>query len=143
MPGSPGTSARPSGCIFFAAWERGDFRSAEWANPEIEFGFSGEGPAPGTVTGMEAMGRDLRDRLSALADVRFEAEEYRELDDDRVLVLSLLAGRGKTSRLDVGAKSAALFHVRRGKVTRLVIWVDRERALADLGLAPNADFPAG
>jgi hypothetical protein len=66
-----------------------------------------------------------------------EAEEYREIDDERVLVLVQSAGRGKTSGLElrhVQTSPARLFHVHRGKVTKLVADLERGRALADLGV---------
>jgi hypothetical protein len=47
------------------------------------------------------------------------------------------SGRGKTSGLEVGdirMAGANLFHVRGRKVTKLVLYWDRERAFADLGL---------
>jgi hypothetical protein len=71
-----------------------------------------------------------------------EAEEYRELDDDRVLVLNREYGRGKTSGLDtshVGATGANVFYIRDGRVVRLVVYLARESAFADLGLAPEGD----
>jgi hypothetical protein len=86
------------------------------------------------VTSARPSGRTLR----AWEEFRVEPEEYRELDDERVLVLSHFSGRGNTSGLDVGqmgTKSAELFHVRGGKVTRLVIWAGREHAFTDLGLS--------
>ena len=46
-------------------------------------------------------------------------------------------GRGRVSGLAVGklrAKGANLFHLRAGRVTRLVLYLDGDRALADLGL---------
>src|SRR5439155_23374989 len=96
------------------------------------------GPAPGGWTGLAAIGEAWRDILGAWDDLRIEAEAYREIGGDRVLVFITATGRGKTSGLAVEqmrAKGAHLLHVRDGKVVRLVFYWDRERALADLGLA--------
>jgi ketosteroid isomerase-like protein len=120
----------------FAAWERGDFSSVEWAHPEIDF-VMGDGPTPGSWTGVAAMAEAWREGLSAFEELRSEADEYRALDAERVLVLMHFSGRGKTSGLEVGdiqMKGANLFHVRGGVVTRLVLYWDRERASADFGL---------
>jgi hypothetical protein len=69
------------------------------------------------------MAEDWRDILSAGMTSGTTAEEYRELDGDRVLVLTHSPGHGKTSGL-----------------TRLVLYPDgTEQALADLGLANEAD----
>jgi ketosteroid isomerase-like protein len=121
----------------FAAWERGDYSSAEWAHPEISFVVV-DGPTPGSWTGVAAMAQAWREALSAFEELRAEADEYRALDDERVLVLMHLSGRGKTSGLEVGdiqMNGANLFHVRDGKVTRLVLYWDREHALPDAGLS--------
>ncbi len=122
-----------------AAWARGDFSSAEWAHPEIEITIIG-GPGPASSTGLAAGVEILREFLDAWEEVRFEADEYRELDGERVLVLDRAGGRGKTSGLELGqmrTEGAHLFHVRSGKAARLVRYWDREHALADLGLAPE------
>ena|SRR5438445_11764280 len=124
----------------FAAWELGDFSSTEWAHAEIQFAIA-DGPAPGSWKGRAGMEEDSRRHLSAWQDYRVKPEDYREIDGERVLVLFRDRGRGKMSGLDIGQMStepAALFHIRGGKVTRLVWYMsDRERALADLGLAPE------
>ena len=120
----------------YADWERGDWTSASWAHPDIEFVFA-DGPSPGSSTGLAEMANALRDLLSAWEGVRVEAEKYRELDDERVLVFSHWAGRGKTSGMDLGqlgSKGASLFEIRDRKVTRIVAYWDRDRAFADLGL---------
>lgn len=125
-----------------APWECGDFSSAEWAHPDIEYVIA-DGPTPGSWTGLVGMATGWRDMLSAWEELRAEPEEYREVDDERVLVLTGSSGRGKASRLELGqmqTKGANLFHVRGGKVTRLVVYFDRrERALVDLCLSPEAD----
>jgi ketosteroid isomerase-like protein len=124
----------------YAAWERGEYSSVAWAHPEIEFG-SADGPEPGISTGLAAMLDGWRDFVRVWEGYRFEAEEYRELDGERVLVLIQINGRGKASGLELGqmrSQGASLFHVRHGKVTRLVLYWDSQRALADVGLAPEA-----
>jgi hypothetical protein len=120
----------------YADWGRGNFSSVEWAGPEIEYVFT-DGPALGSWTGLARMAEAARDWVSAWKDRHAEAEEYRELDDERVLMLSRRGGRGKTSGLEierVQSKGAAVWQARDSKVTRLVIYWDRDRALADLGL---------
>ena len=121
----------------FAAWERGDFSSLGWAHPEIEFVIA-DGPVPGSWTGLTGMAEGFRDLVNVWERYRIEASEYRELGGGRVLVLVQAYGRGKTSGLELGqvqARGAGLLHVRGGKVTRYVIYMDRERAFADLDLS--------
>jgi ketosteroid isomerase-like protein len=120
----------------FAAWERGDWSSAAWAGPEIEYVIA-DGPDPVSATGLEGMAAAWRRVMSGWEELRAEADEYRCLDDERVLVLFRRGGRGKRSGLELGemqSKGAVLFDVHDGKVTTLVWYWDRDRALADLGL---------
>src|SRR5437879_2367117 len=121
----------------YAGWERGDYSSVEWAHPEIEFVLP-DGPDPGSWTGRAAMAEAWRSRLRAFGEVRLEADDYRELDGERVLVLiHYSGGSAKMSGVELGqmwTEVATLFHVRDGKVTRLVPYFSRERAFADLGL---------
>jgi hypothetical protein len=76
----------------YAAWERGDYKSAEWADPEIEWVFA-DGPEPGTWTGLDGMSEGWRDWLSAWEDFRVEADEYRALDAERVRPRALQRAR--------------------------------------------------
>src|SRR2546426_7691795 len=85
----------------YADWERGDFSSVEWAHPEIEFVIA-DGPSPGSWRGLAGLAEGFRSLLGAWEGFRTEADEYRELDDERVLVLAHLSGRGKTSGLELG-----------------------------------------
>ena len=124
----------------YTAWARGDFSSTDWAHPEIEL-VGVDGPDAGSWTGITGMTRAWHDWLGVWEEYRVEVDEYREMDAERVLVLMLHCGRGKTSGLDVGqigeeAKRAGanVLHIRDGRVTRLILYWDRARALADLGL---------
>ena len=120
----------------YAAWERGDFRSADWAHREIEWS-APEGLYPTATTGQPEASRRWREFLEMWEDFRSVAEDFQELDGERVLVLLRFEGRGKGSGVSVSgthAKGMCLFHVCDGKVTRLVLYGNRN-SLADLGPA--------
>jgi ketosteroid isomerase-like protein len=117
----------------YAAWDRGDFTKSDWAHPEIEYVIT-DGPHPGRWIGIVAVADVLHDELRAWDDFRAKATGFRELDAERVLALVQFRASGKTSAIEVDQESAEVFHVRNGNVTRIVVYWDRDRALADLGL---------
>jgi ketosteroid isomerase-like protein len=117
----------------YAAIERGDFTNVDWADPEIEFVIA-DGPEPGTFRGLAGMAEVMRNLFGEIDDFRSEAEEYRELDAGHVLVLERSFGRGRRSGVPVSSRVAEVFEVHGGKVTRIVVYYDLDRALADLGL---------
>jgi ketosteroid isomerase-like protein len=117
----------------YAASERGDFSSAEWADPEIDFVVIG-GPTPYRAHGIPGMARGMREFLTAWEGYRVETEEYRELDDEGILVLTRDTARGRTSGVHTVAMRAQVLHLHGGKVMSLAIYWDRDRAFADLGL---------
>lgn len=133
MTGSPNLDLVRS---LYAAWDRGDFGSAEWAHAEIEFVIA-DGPEPGTWTGLAGMAQVNRVWLSAWEGFRAQVDECRALDDERVLVLDRWIGVGKKSGVPVADTGAQVFQIQDGKVTRWVRYYDRDRALADLSIAPE------
>jgi ketosteroid isomerase-like protein len=130
----------------YANWERGDYSSARWADTEIEYTVDDFGPLVAqTWTGLTGMAEGARSIIDVFELARIEADEYRELDAERVLVLDRRSGTLKQSGIGFGtstalpAMGAHLFQIANGKVTRLVMYSDRDRAFADLGLAREGD----
>jgi hypothetical protein len=120
----------------YADWQAGDFTHGDWADSGIEV-VAADGPEPGTYTGHAGMAAGWRAFLGAWGDYRVVADDYRELDDERVLVLMQHGGHGKASGLgdkQLTTEGANVFHMRDGKVVRLVLYWHRDRALDDLGL---------
>jgi ketosteroid isomerase-like protein len=120
----------------YADWERGDFSRHDWADSEMEFVYA-DGPEPASGRGPAAMWAVWRDVLTAWRDHRVIAEEYRELDDGAILTLTAFSARGRTSGIElthVLAKGASVMQMQAGRVVKVVLYFDRDRALADLGL---------
>ena len=118
-------------------WERGDYRTTEWQHPDIEFVIA-DGPEAGSWRGAAGIAEGWGAFLGAWDEFHTEVDEYRELDGDRVLILARFGGRGKASGLAVdtlGSDAAGVFHIRGGKVTKLVMYFDRRNAFDDVGAA--------
>jgi hypothetical protein len=56
-------------------WARGDFSSADWVDPDIEFVIA-DGPTPGRWIGLRGMTEGFHQVLSAYDDYRTVAEEF-------------------------------------------------------------------
>lgn len=127
----------------YAAWEQSDYRNVAWADPEIEYVMTG-GPDDGVWNGVQGMADAFRNMLKAWTDWRVTADDWVEVDNHRVLVLYHFSARGKVSGLEAGqlhTRGATLFELSAGRVTRIVQYFDRDRALADLGPAPPGGPP--
>jgi hypothetical protein len=69
--------------------------------------------------------------------MRRQADDCREVDEERVLVCFHGRGRGKRSGLELeqpARKAGSLVQVHEGAVVRLVFYWGRDHAFADLGL---------
>jgi ketosteroid isomerase-like protein len=118
----------------YADWERGDFRHADWAHSDIEFVRKVD-LDPERAEGIPGMAQMWRRYLADWDEFRTaKVDEYRELDHSRVLVTGRMSGRGKASGAEVEREFANVLDLREGRVARLTIYPDRDRALADLGL---------
>jgi ketosteroid isomerase-like protein len=121
----------------YADWERGDFTASDWADPGIEH-TDADGPLGGGTGGFDRLRKGVNEFLNEWEDFRIAADDFREIAGERVLVLDHRTGHSKTSGLELEAMrtdGARVFHIRDGKVTRIVVYFDRSPAFADLGLS--------
>jgi hypothetical protein len=105
--------------------------------PEIEYVVA-DGPEPTSGRGLTGLGQAWGAWISAWEDLSIQVDEYRPLDDERVLVLARKSGRGKHSGLEIDdthAKGAVICHVRDGKVLKVILYYNRAAAFSDLGLS--------
>ena len=117
-------------------WARGDF-PARFMDSNIEHSRIGAQTPDmeGEWRGIEALSSVMAEYLRPFSDLRIEAEEIIDLDDDRVLVLSRQTAQGKLSGAPIDHQLGELFTLRSGKVVRYDSYWDRAEALKAAGLS--------
>jgi len=125
----------------YAAWERGDYSSSAWADREIET-IIADGPSPSRSKGLAGMAHLWGDFLSAWTDFRIEVEEYRDLDEQRVLVLDRFIARGKTSGLELGETGPQRYRVKPGATVSDLLDTIGIAADTDLTVAVDGELAA-
>ena len=71
----------------YTAWSNDDYRSTAWADAEIEL-VKADGPDPGSWHGVREMSRVWTENWRSFEDFHTVADACRELDAERILVLS-------------------------------------------------------
>ncbi len=119
----------------YEAWGKGDFAAGpEVSGSQMTWGWSDEFPEIRGTYSDPAVARDNLQRwLSPWEDWRVEAEEYLPIGD-RVLVLTRYHGRGKGSGAEVDVTGAHLWVMRDGGAESMMVFSDRDKALAAAGL---------
>jgi ketosteroid isomerase-like protein len=116
----------------YAAWEQGDFSSADWADPDIEYSLPD--PERALEQGVGAMARAWGRWVSSFQDYKVKGHEFIDVGD-QVLVVQTFHGRGRSSGASIdGIQGAAVLTLRDGKVTRFVGYTDLDQAFAEAGI---------
>ena len=109
----------------YAAWERGDFTSAEWAHPDIEFVRAG-GQAP--VRGVAPLRAWMEP--DAFEEQRIEPLEF-TVQGSRVLVRQHARARGAGSGIELDIESWSVWTLNdEGLATRLEFFLNHQEAEA-------------
>jgi hypothetical protein len=101
---------------------------AERITPSTEFDFTAAYPDRPVMRGMEEVTR-FRDE-GPWEELNFEAEEFFDVDDERVLVMVRVDAKGKGSGARVELLNAHEFTFRDGVLVRFKVYSDRDEGLA-------------
>jgi ketosteroid isomerase-like protein len=82
--------------------------------------------------GHDGIRKFLADMAEEWDEIRIEADEIRDLGDDRVLVLGRFHGKGKASGMEVEAPAAWLSVMRDGKTVLMRAYSSQDEALRAL-----------
>ena len=123
-----------------AAWNQRDLDVfASMLDSEVEWRPALIGRAEGAATteynGIEGFWRWVAETDEVMDRFWLNDREYRELGDDRALVLAVLQGRGKASGVEISAEIGQVLTFHGGRVVSYRAYLDWTEALEALGLS--------
>jgi ketosteroid isomerase-like protein len=113
-------------------WARGDFSESEVFDPDVEFEMP-DWPHSASSRGLEGMRNTWRATLSAWDHFRAEPDRFIEAGG-QVVVLNHVHAHGKGSGAEVSADTATVWTIEAGRVVRLELYWDTDKALEVVGL---------
>jgi ketosteroid isomerase-like protein len=111
----------------------GPLSSFERLAPDAAFDFTAVYPDQPLLRGVEQI-RAFRDSGPWGRSIRFVAERYFDVDEERVLVFVRGTASGKLSGTPVEAAVAHEFTLREGLIVRVKVHLNRDEALKAVGL---------
>jgi ketosteroid isomerase-like protein len=119
------------------AWERGDIEATlSFIDPDVEWITAVErGLAGGVYHGHKGMRENWNLWRTEFDDFSIQANEIRDLGDERVLTLAHIQFRGQASGIMVESQLALLMTMRDGKIVRSEDYLSHAEALKAVGLS--------
>jgi ketosteroid isomerase-like protein len=116
----------------YAAEARADLESVlETAHPEVVADWSrSRGPARGVYRGRQEVTDFFAFPHEAFDELEFFHDEFIPADDNTVIRIGGMKGKGRGSGAEVTARGATAWEFEGDKVIRVTIYQDREEALA-------------
>jgi ketosteroid isomerase-like protein len=130
-------------CSQYEAINRGDFELAElFSAPNVEYVWEYVRGLPmdlhDVYRGREGLRQNAQTWEEAWDDHRSEVIELIDTRGDRIAAVIRVRGRGKKSGLELDLELTEVMTLRHGLLERLVAYMDRSQALAELGISNSA-----
>ena len=118
-----------------AAFNRGDLDDwLEFFDPEIEIDWSASrAPFSGTYTGHDGLRQIWPVLWDAWDEFSPQIEEVIDHEAERLITVNLVRARGKASGIEIAARGAVLWTLKRGKISHMKLYQGKDEALEGVG----------
>jgi uncharacterized protein len=118
-----------------SALAAGDWQAVfETWDPQIEWHFEREAVISGVRRGRDGVRAALSSFMTEWENFAVEIEDLIAADDERVVMLVHLTGRGRGSGVPLDFREANIFTIRGGRIVNVKEYFDRGQALEAAGL---------